>query len=546
MAGKARDWLDLSTGINPRPYPLEPVLSGLQGEDWGRLPQTDAYDNLLAAAHRYYADGSDACGDVVAAPGSEALVQLVPLLLPRSRVVVLGPCYDGHASAWRAVGHMVAEAPSLPAVTPGLVVIVVNPNNPDGRIFDVETLVHYGRSLADRGGLLVVDEAFADLAPEYSLVPRAGQCGVLVLRSFGKFFGLAGLRLGFAFGARKVVARGFAPLSAPGRFLRRRWQWERRRCAIATGSNRRGLTWSARRSALDTVLRDHHIEIVGGTDLFRLITCEDVHGVFDRLARAHILTRPFTSARDRLRIAPPGDDVGLERLDRALRGRSVDPPSRSRSHVDRATAGEDTRALPQSVRLVGCPAGDATQTAECSFLALSGGRDVANQEGRGVMFPAVLPTYARANLTFERGEGAYLFTADGRRFLDFASGIAVTALGHNHPHLVQALTEQAQRLWHVSNLFEIPGQTRAAERLVAATFADSVFFANSGAEAVECGLKAVRRYFDRNGQPERYRVITFHGSFHGPDTGHDFRRWKREIPGWLRPRSGWIRPSAVR
>lgn len=220
MAGKARDWLDLSTGINPRPYPLEPVLSGLQGEDWGRLPQTDAYDNLLAAAHRYYADGSDACGDVVAAPGSEALVQLVPLLLPRSRVVVLGPCYDGHASAWRAVGHMVAEAPSLPAVTPGLVVIVVNPNNPDGRIFDVETLVHYGRSLADRGGLLVVDEAFADLAPEYSLVPRAGQCGVLVLRSFGKFFGLAGLRLGFAFGARKVVARlrtalGAWPVSAP-------------------------------------------------------------------------------------------------------------------------------------------------------------------------------------------------------------------------------------------------------------------------------------------------------------------------------------------
>lgn len=130
-------------------------------------------------------------------------MQLVPLLLPRSRVVVLGPCYDGHASAWRAVGHMVAEAPSLPAVTPGLVVIVVNPNNPDGRIFDVETLVHYGRSLADRGGLLVVDEAFADLAPEYSLVPRAGQCGVLVLRSFGKFFGLAGLRLGFAFGARQ-------------------------------------------------------------------------------------------------------------------------------------------------------------------------------------------------------------------------------------------------------------------------------------------------------------------------------------------------------
>lgn len=131
------------------------------------------------------------------------------------------------------------------------------------------------------------------------------------------------------------------------------------------------------------------------------------------------------------------------------------------------------------------------------------------------MFPAVMPTYARANLTFERGEGAYLYTADGRRYLDFASGIAVTALGHNHPHLVKALTEQAGRVWHLSNLYDIPEQTQAAERLVAATFADSVFFGNSGAEAVECGLKAVRRHFDRKGEPGRYRVITFRGSFHG-------------------------------
>jgi acetylornithine/N-succinyldiaminopimelate aminotransferase len=126
-----------------------------------------------------------------------------------------------------------------------------------------------------------------------------------------------------------------------------------------------------------------------------------------------------------------------------------------------------------------------------------------------------MPTYNRADLVFERGEGAYLFAPDGRRYLDFASGIAVTALGHAHPHLVAALTEQAGKLWHTSNLFRIPGQERLAERLVAASFADSVFFTNSGGEAVECGLKMVRKYHDENGQPERYRVITCDGSFHG-------------------------------
>jgi acetylornithine/N-succinyldiaminopimelate aminotransferase len=126
-----------------------------------------------------------------------------------------------------------------------------------------------------------------------------------------------------------------------------------------------------------------------------------------------------------------------------------------------------------------------------------------------------MPTYQRADLSFERGEGAYLFDADGRRYLDFASGIAVTGLGHAHPHLVKALTEQAGKVWHLSNLYRVPGQERLAERLVAASFADSVFFCNSGAEAIECGLKMTRKYHDENGAPERYRVITVEGAFHG-------------------------------
>jgi len=131
------------------------------------------------------------------------------------------------------------------------------------------------------------------------------------------------------------------------------------------------------------------------------------------------------------------------------------------------------------------------------------------------VIPAVMPTYARADIAFERGEGAYLHATDGRRYLDFACGVAVTGLGHAHPHLVAALTEQAGKVWHTSNLFRIPGQERLAQRLVEATFADTVFFSNSGAEAVECGLKMVRKYHDDNGAPGRYRVITCSGAFHG-------------------------------
>jgi acetylornithine/N-succinyldiaminopimelate aminotransferase len=128
---------------------------------------------------------------------------------------------------------------------------------------------------------------------------------------------------------------------------------------------------------------------------------------------------------------------------------------------------------------------------------------------------AIYDTFARAPLSFERGEGVWLVTQDGQRYLDFAGGIAVNSLGHNHPALVAALTEQAGKLWHTSNLYEIPEQTRLAERLVAATFADKVFFTNSGAEALECAIKTARRYHYAAGRPERFRIVTFEGAFHG-------------------------------
>ncbi len=127
----------------------------------------------------------------------------------------------------------------------------------------------------------------------------------------------------------------------------------------------------------------------------------------------------------------------------------------------------------------------------------------------------IMPTYGRFDLAFERGEGAYVYTADGDRYLDCGAGIAVNALGHAHPALVAALQDQAGKLWHTSNLYQVPGQQKLADRLTELTFADTIFFTNSGAEACECAIKTARKYMSATGQPERYRLITIEGAFHG-------------------------------
>ena len=131
------------------------------------------------------------------------------------------------------------------------------------------------------------------------------------------------------------------------------------------------------------------------------------------------------------------------------------------------------------------------------------------------MIAPVLPTYARAKVSFERGEGARVFTPEGEAYLDFGAGVAVTSCGHAHPHLVAALTEQANKIWHTSNLYQMPGQEKLANRLIAATFADTVFFTNSGAEALECAIKMARKYHAAHGHPVKFRLITFEGAFHG-------------------------------
>jgi acetylornithine/N-succinyldiaminopimelate aminotransferase len=133
----------------------------------------------------------------------------------------------------------------------------------------------------------------------------------------------------------------------------------------------------------------------------------------------------------------------------------------------------------------------------------------------GAQTSHLLPTYARVDLAFERGEGVWLYATNGERYLDFTSGVAVNALGHAHPHLIAALTAQAAKVWHVSNLYRVPEAERLAERLCAASFADKVFFANSGAEAMECAIKVARKYHAVSGKPDRFRIITFEGAFHG-------------------------------
>ena len=131
------------------------------------------------------------------------------------------------------------------------------------------------------------------------------------------------------------------------------------------------------------------------------------------------------------------------------------------------------------------------------------------------MITAVMPTYGRKDVVFERGEGNYLYATDGRRYLDFTSGIAVNALGHCHPTLVKALTEQGQKLWHTSNLFRVGNGEKLAQRLVDVSFADTMFFCNSGAEAIEGGIKLIRKYQYVNGKPKRYKIICFQAAFHG-------------------------------
>jgi cobalamin biosynthetic protein CobC len=304
-------WIDLSTGINPRPYPAPPAPRSA----WARLPdpsETTALEDAAAAAF-----GVSSAGRTMAVPGSEAALRSLARLLPARTVAVAGPTYASHAAAWRAAGAGVLSIPCRDLASADAdVVVAVNPNNPDGYPYAPETLAWIAERQAARGGWLIVDEAFVETAPELSVADRAG-AGLIVLRSFGKFYGLAGIRLGFVLADRSVInelrsAFGDWPVSAAAIAAGR--------AAYSDPAWRERTTASLIRKAarLDGLLSRAGFEIVGGTSLFRLCAADDGAQRFARLAECGILTRPFEAQPRWLRVGLPAGPAAWMRLEQAL------------------------------------------------------------------------------------------------------------------------------------------------------------------------------------------------------------------------------------
>ncbi|MCY4263433.1 MAG: threonine-phosphate decarboxylase CobD [Gammaproteobacteria bacterium] len=304
-------WIDLSTGINPWPY----RASGISANIHYRLPTTTAYENCrLALATAINAPPESVC----LAPGSELLIRMLPQWLGCARIAVLRPSYAEQCSAWqRKYCTVIKTANPLDHADEVDAIVVSNPNNPDGRLFRCDELKAAQKRLASHGGWLIVDEAYADLMPELSLVQAGGTRGLIVLRSFGKFYGLAGLRLGAIIAPPRLCDEVSAKLGAwsvssaaleigAQAYLDLDWQQETRR-----------LLEHARR-CLDKVLVSCYLKIVGGTDLFRLVCHEDAEATWHRLALAGIYVRKFTQIPHHLRIGLPANDAELERLKVAL------------------------------------------------------------------------------------------------------------------------------------------------------------------------------------------------------------------------------------
>ncbi|WEJ99705.1 MAG: pyridoxal phosphate-dependent class II aminotransferase [Candidatus Sphingomonas phytovorans] len=303
-------WVDLSTGINPRPW------SGidLANVDLAALPSPSDLGDLERAAAAMF---DCRTGEIAALPGTEVGLRVVgDLDLPRP-YRHLTPSYRTHAEMLPGSGPITIDMLDAEAARGGTI-ILANPNNPDGRVIAPATLLAIAHALRERGGWLIVDEAFADAVPEASLLPMlTPDDPVIIFRSFGKFFGLAGLRLGFVAGPRVQLAAirrrlGSWPVSAPA-------------LAVGTAAYRDRDWIAATRTALtleafhlDRMLARHGLTASGDCPLFRLVETDDAAAVFDRLARAGILTRPFDHAPRWLRFGLPADATVLERLDRAL------------------------------------------------------------------------------------------------------------------------------------------------------------------------------------------------------------------------------------
>jgi len=305
-------FIDLSTGINPYSYPLPQLPPDL----FTRLPDPEALAKVARIAARSY--GAPSPAHVVPAPGTQILLPLVAALAEPGRAAVVAPTYREHARAAALAGHRVSEIADLAAARESMLVIVTNPNNPDGRLFDKNELVALAKRLATRGGLLVVDEAFMDVGPpDAGLAGEVGSTAIVVLRSFGKFFGLAGIRLGFALAPPPLAARLSAKLgpwavSGPALAIGataladRAWIEETRNRLIAAAGR------------LKAVLLSADIEIVGGTALFQLARAPAASDLFHHLGRAGILVRSFPEHPSWLRFGLPGTEAAWTRLQMAM------------------------------------------------------------------------------------------------------------------------------------------------------------------------------------------------------------------------------------
>lgn len=298
-------WLDLSTGINPVPYPLPDLPTDL----WTRLPSRADYDALIVAAAARY--GVKDPETIVAAPGTQALIQLLPRLIPVSKVAVVGPTYEEHEVSWRRQGHEVRIIDSLDdARVDDAAIVAVNPDNPTGRLISKKAL----RALRQT---IVVDEAFADFLPESASLAGDLPSDAIVLKSFGKAYGLAGVRLGFA-----IADRGYA-----ARLREELGPWAVSGPALAIGraalSDETWLQNAARRLVedgrrLDDLLKTAGFTALGGTPLFRYVRHDDAPGVVQHLGRHGIHVRAFFLAPDRLRFGLPGNDAAFGRIAKAF------------------------------------------------------------------------------------------------------------------------------------------------------------------------------------------------------------------------------------
>lgn len=298
-------WIDLSTGIHPVGYPVPPLPS----ECWQRLPEEA--DGLLETAAAYYR-----AEHLLPCAGSQAAIQTLPMLRVPCRVGILGPTYAEHAQAWRQAGHTVIELTEYARDMSLDVLLVVNPNNPTGRLLAPATLLDWHAQLANRGGWLVVDEAFMDATPEHSLATHVGRPGLVVLRSLGKFFGLAGIRAGFVLAWSQLLAElreKLGPWHVPNPT-----RWVAKQALADVHWQQLQRDWLPQQSRqLADLLSRHDLSPNGGTALFQWVVTPEAEAIHLKLARLGILTRLFP-ATSSLRFGLPADERSWAKLDYLL------------------------------------------------------------------------------------------------------------------------------------------------------------------------------------------------------------------------------------